>query len=166
MKIFKVLAMIGFVGVGMVCGKDIAVEDAFVLSLPDTAEERSRSPQGKNYPDTILDKYSGESFQLHTYRWPNIKGSIPLDQIPGRWIQNKKWASVSGMSEGKTASGIPFVVFNTRIVRTNRPPFDSVMTVLRSSTGEAYMFQMTGDTTVIDDIRKSTRYKKGPLNKS
>lgn len=70
------------------------------------------------------------------------------------------------MSEGKTASGIPFVVFNTRIVRTNRPPFDSVMTVLRSSTGEAYMFQMTGDTTVIDDIRKSTRYKKGPLNKS
>lgn len=168
---FKTLAMVGLVGVGMAYGKDVAVEKAFVLSLPHTAKERSRSPQGENYPDTILAKYFGDSFQLHIYRWPNIKASVPLDQIPGQWIQNKKWASLCGISEGRTDAGIPYVTFNTRIVRDNRPSFDSVMTVLRSTTGEAYMFQMTGDTTVIDAIRKSIRYKQvvkqmGSVNKS
>lgn len=157
---FKTLAIFGFVGIGMVYGKDVAVEEAFVLSLPDSAKQGLRSPQGENYPDTILAKYFDDSFQLHMYRWPSIKGSVPLDQIPGQWIQNKKWVSVSGISEGKTDSGIPYVTFNARIVRDNRPAFDSVMTVLRSPTGEVYMFQMTGDTTAIDAIRKSIRYKQ------
>jgi hypothetical protein len=140
-------------------GKDVAVADTFIISLPDTAKEQSRSQQSDNVPDTILRKYSAASFQLSTYRWPNVKPDVPLNQIPEQWKNNKEWASVSSISEGKTDSGILYVTFRTRIVRDGRPPFDSEMTVLRASTGEAFMFQMTGDAKAIDAIRKSIRNK-------
>ena len=65
----------------------------------------------------------------------------------------------SAISEGRTDSGIPYVTFRTRIVRDERRPFDSTMTVLRSPNGEAYMFQMTGDKKAIDAIRKSIKNK-------
>lgn len=138
-------------------GKDVAVADAFILALPDTAKEQNRPRQDADYPDTILEKYHGTSFQLNMYRWPNVNASVPLKLIPEQWAKNKEWASVSEIVEGLTDSGIPYVTFNTRMVRDERPPFDSMMTVLRSSTGEAFMFQMTGDTKTIDAIRKSIR---------
>jgi len=140
-------------------GEDVAVADAFIISLPDTAKEQSRSQQSDNVPDTILRKYSDASFQFSMYRWPNVKVDVPLKQIPKQWKKNKEWASVSDISEGKTNSGIPFVTFNTRIVRDSRPPFDSVMTVVRAPTGEAFMFQLTGDAKAIHAIRKSIRNK-------
>jgi len=159
MNLFNALAMVGLLGIGMVYGNDVTVDKAFVLSLPDTSKERSRSPRGENDPDTILNKYFGDSFQLHIYRWPHIKASVPLDQIPESWVHNKKWASVSGVSDGKTDSGIPYVSFNARIIRDNLPAFESVMTVLRSPEGEAYMFQMSGDRKAIDAIRNSIKNK-------
>ncbi|MFZ4776672.1 MAG: hypothetical protein ACOYM3_14975 [Terrimicrobiaceae bacterium] len=140
-------------------GKDVSIAHAFALSLPDTAKEDIRPRHPDVYPDTFLPKYDGDSFQLFMYRWPEVNASVPLAQIPEQWGKTKEWASVFGISEGKTDSGIPYVTFNTRMVRDERPPFDSVMTVLRSSTGEAYLFQMTGDTKAIDAIRKSIKIK-------
>lgn len=140
-------------------GKEFAVSDAFIISLLDTAKEQSRSPQSDDHPDTILPKYYGDSFQLSIYRWPNVTPSVPLKHIPEQWRKNKEWASVSGIAEGKTNSGIPYVTFNARIVRDERRPFDSVMTVLRSANGDAFMFQMTGDTKAIDAICKSIKNK-------
>lgn len=93
------------------------------------------------------------------YRWSNVKPDLPLGQVPRQWAQGKDWVSVSDVSEGKTDAGIPYVTFKTRIVRDERRPFDSVMTVLRSSTGEAYMFQMTGDTQTINTVLKSIKNK-------
>ena len=139
--------------------KDVVVADIFIISLPDTAKEQQRSAHLGNIPDTILQKYSDALFQLSMYRWPNIEAAVPLKQIPEQWTQNKKWALVSGISEGKTDSGIPYVTFNTRIIRDERRPFDCVMTVLRSSTGQAYMFQTIGETKTIDAIRKSIKNK-------
>ena len=140
-------------------GNDVAVADAFIVSLPDTAKKQTRSAQSARIPDTILDKFSDASFQLSIYRWPQAKADVPLKKIPEQWTQNKEWASVSAISEGRTDSGIPFVTFKTRIVRDERQPFDSIMTVLRSPTGAAYMFQMTGDMKAIDAIRKSIKNK-------
>ena len=140
-------------------GKDVAVGDAFTVSLPDTAKEQTRSQHSYGFPDTVLPKYHDDSFQLFMYRWPEVKASALLNQIPEQWAKGKAWASISAITEGKTESGIPYVTFNTRMVRDERPPFDSVMTVLRSSTGEAYMFQMTGDKKAIDAIRKSIKNK-------
>ena len=140
-------------------GNDVAVADAFIVSLPDTAKKQARSTQSASLPDTILDKFSDASFQLSIYRWPQVKADVPLKQVPEQWAQNKEWVSVSHISQGKTDSGIPYVTFNTRMVRGERPPFDSVMIVLRSSTGEAYMFQMTCETKTIDAIRRSIKNK-------
>jgi hypothetical protein len=140
-------------------GNDVAVADAFIVSLPDTAKKQTRSAQSAIIPDTILDKFSDDSFQLSIYRWPQVKADVPLKKIPEQWTQNKKWASVSAISEGRTNSGIPYVTFKTRIVRDERRPFDGIMTVLRSPTGAAYMFQMTGDTKAIDAIRNSIKNK-------
>lgn len=156
---FKTLAMVWLIGIGVVCGKDVSVEDAFAISLPDSAKQKIRSPKSDNLPDTVLDKYSGNSFQLQMYRWPNISTSEPIDQIPQRWIKDKKWASVSEISVGETASGIPYVTFNAQINRDNLPPSKSVMTVLRSSKGVAYMFQMNGDPGTIATIRQSIRFE-------
>lgn len=140
-------------------GNDVVVTDTFIVSLPDTAKKQTRSAQSTGIPDTILDKFGDASFQLSIYRWPQVKADVPLKQVPEQWAQNKEWASVSDISEGKTDSGIPYVTFKTRIVRDERRPFDSTMTVLRSPTGAAYMFQMTGDTKAIDAIRKSIKNK-------
>jgi len=140
-------------------GNDVVVTDTFIVSLPDTAKKQTRSAQSTGIPDTILDKFGDASFQLSIYRWPQVKADVPLKQVPEQWAQNKEWASVSDISEGKTDSGIPYVTFKTRIVRDERRPFDSTMTVLRSPTGTAYMFQMTGDTKAIDAIRKSIKNK-------
>lgn len=140
-------------------GYDVDLADAFIVSLPDTAKKQSRSAQSASIPDTILDKFSDASFKLSIYGWPQAKADVPLKKIPEQWTQNKEWASVSAISEGRTDSGIPYVTFKTRIVRDERQPFDSVMTVLRSPTGAAYMFQMTGDTKAIDAIRKSIKNK-------
>lgn len=140
-------------------GKDVAVADAFLVSLPGTAKEQARSSQSGNVPDSILPRYSDASFQLSMYRWSNVKPDLPLGQVPRQWAQGKDWVSVSDVSEGKTDAGIPYVTFKTRIVRDERRPFDSVMTVLRSSTGEAYMFQMTGDTQTINTVLKSIKNK-------
>lgn len=156
---FKTLAMVGLVGIGMVYGKEIAVEDAFTFSLPDTAKERARPTGDEKCPDTILSKYYCDDFQLGIYRWPSIKASVPIGRIPHEWIKNKEWASVSGVSEGRTALGTPYVTFNTRITRTGRPPYDSVMTVLRSKKGEAYMFQMTGNPKTMAAVQRSIRFK-------
>jgi len=138
-------------------GSDVAIGDAFIVSLPDTAKKQTRSAQPTSIPDTILDKFSDASFQLSIYRWPQVNADVPLKQVPEQWTQNKEWASASDISEGRTDSGIPYVTFKTRIVRDERRPYDSEMTVLRSSTGEAYMFQMTGDTKTIDAVRKSIK---------
>jgi len=138
-------------------GNDVVVTDTFIVSLPDTAKKQTRSAQSTGIPDTILDKFGDASFQLSIYRWPQVKADVPLKQVPEQWAQNKEWASVSDISEGKTDSGIPYVTFKTRIVRDERRPFDSTMTVLRSPTGTAYMFQLTGDTKAIDAIRKSIK---------
>ena len=140
-------------------GNDVVVTDTFIVSLPDTAKKQTRSAQSTGIPDTILDKFGDASFQLSIYRWPQVKADVPLKQVPEQWAQNKEWASVSDISEGKTDSGIPYVTFKTRIVRDERRPFDSTMTVLRSPTGTAYMFQLTGDTKAIDAIRKSIKNK-------
>ena len=140
-------------------GNDVAVADAFVVSLPDTVKKQARSAQSASIPDTILDKFSDASFQLSIHRWPQVKADVPLKQVPEQWAQNKEWASVSDISEGKTASGIPYVTFKTRIVRDERRPFDSEMTVLRSPAGKAYMFQMNGETKAINAIRKSIKNK-------
>jgi len=140
-------------------GNEVAVADAFIVSLPDTATKQARPAQSASIPDTILDKFSDASFELSIYRWPQVKADVPLKQVPEQWAQNKEWASVSDISEGKTKSGIPYVTFKTRIVRDERRPFDSTMTVLRSQAGKAYMFQMTGKTTAIDAIRKSIKNK-------
>ena len=154
------LLVIAFMGlIRASSGKDIDVADTFIISLTDTAKKQSRSAQSASIPDTILDKFSDASFQLSIYRWPQVKADVPLKQVPEQWAQNKEWVSVSHISQGKTDSGIPYVTFNTRMVRGERPPFDSVMTVLRSSTGEAYMFQMTGETKTIDAIRRSIKNK-------
>lgn len=156
---FKTLAIAGLVSVGMVYGKDIAVEDAFTFSLPDTAKERARPTGDTRYPDTVLSKYYCDDFQLSIYRWPSIEASVPIRQIPHEWIKNKEWASVSDVSEGRTDSGIPYVIFNTCITRTGRPPYDSVMAVLRSKKGEAYMFQMTGNPNIMEALQRSIRFK-------
>ena len=139
-------------------GKDVTVGDAFIISLPDTAKEQTQSQHSYGFPDTILPKYHDDSFQLFMYRWPAMK-AYPLNRIPQQWATNKEWASISAITEGTTDSGIPYVTFTTRIAEDNRRPFDSVMTVLRSSTEEAYMFQMTGDKKAIDAIRKSIKNK-------
>ena len=140
-------------------GKDVAVGDAFTISLPDTVKEQTRSQHSYGFPDTILPKYHDDSFQLFMYRWPDVKPTVPLNQIPELWAKNKEWASVSDITEGKTDAGILYVTFKTRIVEDQRRPFDSVMTVLRSSSGEAYMFQMTGDGGTIDAIRDTIKHK-------
>lgn len=140
-------------------GKDVTVGEAFTISVPDYAEEETRSDHSYSFPDTILQKYKGDTFQLQTYRWPSVKADTPLQQIPEQWKQGKEWALISGIVEGSTASGIPYVTFKARIVRDGRDPFDSIMTVLRSSTGEAFMFQMNGNAKTIDAIRKSIRNK-------
>ena len=140
-------------------GKEVAVGDAFTISLPDTAKEQTRSLHSYGLPDTILPKYHDDSFQLYMYRWPSVKPSVPLNQIPEQWAKNKEWASVSAITEGKTDTGIPYVTFKTRIVKDQRRPFDSDMTVLRSSSGEAYMFQMTGDRKTISAIRNTIKNK-------
>jgi len=98
-----------------------------------------------------------DSFWLGIYRWPNVKADSPPNQIPEQWKQGKEWALISEIVEGSTASGIPYVTFKARMVRDGREPFDSIMTVLRSSSGAAFMFQMTGDAETIDAIRKSIR---------
>ncbi len=140
-------------------GNDVVVADGFIVSLPDTAKKKVQSVQSASIPDTILDKFSDASFQLSIYRWPQVKAVVPLKKVPEQWKQNKEWVSVSAISEGRTDSGIPYVTFKTRIVRDERRPFDSIMTVLRSPTGGAYMFQLTGDTKAIDAIRKSIKNK-------
>ena len=140
-------------------GNDVAVADAFIVSLPDTAKKQARSAQSESIPDTILDKFSDASFQLSIYRWPQVKADVPLKKVPEQWKQNKEWASVSAISKGMTDSGIPYVTFKTRIVRDEHRPFDSIMTVLRSLSGGAYMFQLTGDTKAIYAIRKSIKNK-------
>lgn len=155
--LFLALALLGLIHPSS--GKDVAVEDAFIVSLPDTAKKQTRSVQSTSIPDTILDKFGDASFQLSIYRWPHVKADVSLNKIPEQWTQNKEWASVSAISEGRTDSGIPYVTFRTRIVRDERRPFDSTMTVLRSPNGEAYMFQMTGDKKAIDAIRKSIKNK-------
>jgi hypothetical protein len=140
-------------------GKDVTVGEAFKISVPDSTEEQTRSDHSYGFPDTILQKYKGDSFQLHIYRWPNVKADSPLKQVPEQWKQGKKRALISDIVEGNTASGIPYVTFKARIDREARDPFDSIMTVLRSSNGDAFMFQMTGDLKAIDAIRQSIRIK-------
>jgi len=139
--------------------KDVVLAGIFVVSLPDTAKEQHKNLRPDSHPDKDLPRYSDASFQLSVFRWPNIKPCLPLKQIPEEWTKNKEWASVSNISEAKTDSGIPYVTFNTRIIRDNRPPFDSVMTVLRAPNGEALMFQMTGEVKSINAILKSIRNK-------
>jgi hypothetical protein len=156
---FKKGLLLLLLGVGLASAKDVSVEDAFTISLPDTAKERTRPTDNNRYPDTILSKYYGDAFQLSMYRWPSIKASVPLNLIPYEWIKNKEWASVSGVSEGKTDSGVPYVTFSTRITLRSRPPYDSAMTVLRSAKGVAYMFQMNGDSKTLEAIRQSIRIK-------
>ena len=159
MNLFKTLAMVGVVSVGMAYGREVSVDNAFTVSIPDTSVERTRSNDTQNLPDTILSKYYNNAFQLSMYRWSAIKASVPMDQVPYQWIKHKKWASVSEVSEGKTDSGIPYVSFKTRITQDSRPHYDSVMTVVRSDKGEAYMFQMTGAPKTLEAIRKSIRFK-------
>jgi hypothetical protein len=138
-------------------GKDITVGEAFTVSVPDSAVEQPRSDHSYGVRDTILQKYKGDSFWLGIYRWPNVKADSPPNQIPEQWKQGKEWALISEIVEGSTASGIPYVTFKARMVRDGREPFNSIMTVLRSSSGAAFMFQMTGDAETIDAIRKSIR---------
>jgi hypothetical protein len=156
---FKKGLLLILAGVGIANGKDVFVENAFRISLPDTAIERKRPTDNESYPDTILSKYYGDAFQLSMYRWPTIKASVPLMEIPNEWIKNKSWASVSGVSEGKTDSGVPYVTFNTRITFNHRPHYDSMMTVLRSAKGTAYMFQMNGAPKILEAVRQSIRIK-------
>ena len=152
-----VIAFLGLIRVSS--GKDIDVADAFIISLPDTAKEQIRPLHPGEYPGAVLPKYHGDSFQLFIYRWREVKSSVPLKLIPEQWVKNKEWASVTGISEETTDSGIPYVTFNTRMVRDEGHSFDSVMTVLRSSSGEAFMFQMTGDEKAINAIRKSIKIR-------
>jgi len=159
MNFFKTLAMVGLVGVGMAYGRDVSVDDAFRITLPDSSIERTRVTNSEKLPNTILAKYHNDAFNLSMYRWSTINASVPLDQIPYQWKKNKEWASVSNVSEGKTDSGIPYVTFNTRITQGARPHYDSVMTVVRSEKGDAYMFQMTGDPKILEAIRQSIRFK-------
>ena len=159
MNFFKTLALVGLVGVGVAYGRDVSVEDAFKITLPDSSIERTRVTNSEKLPNTILAKYHNDAFNLSMYRWSTINASVPLDQIPYQWKKNKEWASVSNVSEGKTDSGIPYVTFNTRITQGARPHYDSVMTVVRSEKGDAYMFQMTGDPKTLEEIRKSIRFK-------
>lgn len=159
MNIFKTLSMVGLVGVGMAYGRDVSVEDAFKITLPDSSIERTRATNSEKLPNTILAKYYNDAFNLSMYRWSTINAYVPLDQIPYQWIKNKEWASVSNVSEGKTDSGIPYVTFNTRITQGSRPHYDSVMTVVRSEKGDGYMFQMTGDPKILEILRKSIRFK-------
>jgi hypothetical protein len=156
-SILLVLAFFSLINLSS--GNDVAIGDAFFVSLPESARKQTQSAQSASIPDTILEKFSDASFQLSIYRWPKVKADVALKQIPEQWTQNKEWASASDISEGKTDSGIPYVTFKARILREGRQPFDSVMTVLRSSTGEAYMFQMTGDTKTVDLVRKSIKRK-------
>ena len=154
------LLVIAFLGlIRASSAKDIDVADAFIISLPDTAKEQSRPLHPGEYPGAVLPKYHGDSFQLFMYRWREVKATVPLKLIPEQWAKNKEWASVTSISEETTDSGIPYVTFNTRMVRDEGHPFDSMMTVLRSSTGEVFMFQMTGETKTIDAIRRSIKNK-------
>lgn len=138
--------------------KEFAIDDAFIVSLPADGKERALSDQAENAPDSIRQKFRSDSFHLSIYRWSDIEPHTPLKQIPKQWARSKEWATVSAISEGKTDSGIPYVRFNTRIIQDNRRPFDSVMTVLRSSTDQAFMFQMWGDPKTVDATLNSIRF--------
>jgi hypothetical protein len=150
------VALLGFLHTSS-C-KDITVADAFIISLPDSAKERTH-PQHGSFPDSILAKYYDASFQLFMYRWRNVNPSVPLNQIPKQWAKTKDWASISHVELGKSDSGIPYVKFNARMTRNERGPFDSVMTVFRSATDETFLLQMIGDTKSADAIRKSIQNK-------
>lgn len=138
--------------------KEFAIDEAFIVSLPPDVKERPLSERPDNAPDSIRQKFRTDSFHLSIYRWSDIKPHTPLKQIPKQWAQSREWATISAISEGKTDSGIPYIRFHTRINQDNRRPFDSVMTVLRSSTGKAFMFQMWGDPKVINATIQSIRF--------
>ncbi len=140
-------------------GKDAAVGDVFLVSLPGSTKEHVPPERLHGSSGAVLQKYGGASFQLHIYRWRNVRADGPLGEIPEQWSHDKDWASVSDVSERQTDSGIPYVMFKTRIAREGRPPFESVMAVFRSPHGEAFMFQFTGDKAVIDAICNSVRTK-------
>lgn len=137
--------------------KETVVAGAFGISLPGLEKEKINDP----LPGGIFrpEHYYGDSFQLHIYQWPETKPAVPLKEIPALWAAGKAWTSVSHISVSKTDSGVPCVTFDARILKEGRPPFDSVMTVLRSPEGVTFLFQMTGTPETLHAIRQSIRYK-------
>ena len=134
--------------------------DAFTICIPDTVKEQAK--RAPTDPMFDLPRYRSEDFEISVYRWPNVKASQSLRSVPKEWSKTKNWATVSNISEAKTKTGVPYVTFQTRMIRYNCPPFDSTMAVIRAASGKAYMFQMTGDQKVINDVCKSIQRKRQP----
>lgn len=120
----------------------LSYEAGFSITVPDTAkidDDRTKANATVFYP-----RVEGPDFSLRIYHWSNVKPGQPLSEAPAAWAANKDWVAISDLTEGRSDHGVPYVSFRTRMTSQDRAPFDSVMTLVRTATGDAYMIQIFG----------------------
>lgn len=122
--------------------RTLSYDAGFSLTVPDTAQiDADRS---KGDVNIIFPRVEGPDFSLRIYRWTNVPPGQPLAEAPAAWAGNKDWVTISGVTESRSDQGVPYVTFRTRMTREDHAPFDSVMTLIRSGNGDAYMIQIFG----------------------